>query len=505
MLMLAALARELSWFPPAPVQPSLVVVPALAVGWLGAVWMRGGYEQAVLGAGVDEYKRVLQASVMIVAFVGILCYLARYPLPRSFFLLAFFMVCAALLAGRFTLRLVVRRARRKGAMLHRVLVVGTTSHADDVVKVLERERWLGYDIVGVVNAGSASAIVSAVGRVQADVVFLAGGAVESSDDVRRIAWELESRHTRVVVAPGLTEVAPERVRLRPVAGVPLIHLDKPRAAGAVRSAKRIFDVVGASILLVAFSPLFAFSAWQIRRHDGGPLLFSHERVGRDGVPFGCLKFRTMVVDAQAQLAAVHADLGEEVGIFYKIKDDPRITPPGRWMRRFSVDELPQLLNVLRGDMSLVGPRPQIADEVALYDDAHGPPPARAPRHDRPLAGLRPLGPLPRGLHAPGPLLRRQLVDEPGRRHPQPDGPRRLRVLRRLLRLERVHPRQRHERATPWQSRRDHCMRLGTCHSSARAARPSCTTPSTPPTAPPARPVATSCGGARCRRSARSRG
>ncbi len=369
MLLLAALARELSWFPPAPVQPSLVVIPALAVGWLGAVWMRGGYEQAVLGAGVDEYKRVLQASVMIVAFVGILCYLARYPLPRSFFLLAFFMVCGALLAGRFTLRLVVRRARRKGAMLHRVLVVGTTSHANDVVKVLERERWLGYDIVGVVNAGSASAIVGAVGRVQADVVFLAGGAVESSDDVRRIAWELESRHTRVVVAPGLTEVAPERVRLRPVAGVPLIHLDKPRAAGAVRSAKRIFDVVGASILLVAFSPLFAFSAWQIRRHDGGPLLFSHERVGRDGVPFGCLKFRTMVVDAQAQLAAVHADLGEEVGIFYKIKDDPRITPPGRWMRRFSVDELPQLLNVLRGDMSLVGPRPQIADEVALYDDA----------------------------------------------------------------------------------------------------------------------------------------
>ena len=254
-------------------------------------------------------------------------------------------------------------------MLHRVLVVGTTSHANDVVKVLERERWLGYDIVGVVNAGSASTIVGAVGRVQADVVFLAGGAVESSDDVRRIAWEAgEPAH------PCCRGPRPHRGRpgACPAAPGGRCPADPPRQAprrGAVRSAKRIFDVVGASILLVAFSPLFAFAAWQIRRHDGGPPLFSHERVGRDGVPFGCLKFRTMVVDAQAQLAAVHAELGEEVGIFYKIKDDPRITPPGRWMRRFSVDELPQLLNVLRGDMSLVGPRPQIADEVALYDDA----------------------------------------------------------------------------------------------------------------------------------------
>jgi exopolysaccharide biosynthesis polyprenyl glycosylphosphotransferase len=172
-----------------------------------------------------------------------------------------------------------------------------------------------------------------------------------------------------VLAPSITDVARERISVRPVGGLPLIHVEKPRSASAVARAKRFFDVAGSAALIVAFAPLFLFAATQVWRFDRGPVLFRQERIGRDGSPFDCLKFRTMVTDAEARLVTVHSQQGSAVGIFAKIKDDPRVTAPGHWMRRFSIDELPQLLNVLRGDMSLVGPRPQVAHEVALYDHA----------------------------------------------------------------------------------------------------------------------------------------
>ena len=172
--------------------------------------------------------------------------------------------------------------------------------------------------------------------------------------------------------------------------MPLIHLEKPRSAEAVRRAKRTFDIVGTLGLLLLFSPVFAFSAFRVWSFDRGPILFRQIRVGRDGAAFYCWKFRTMVTNAEELLADLHDQQGYEGGLF-KMENDPRITPPGKWMRRFSLDELPQLVNVLKGDMSLVGPRPPLKHEVAQYDDAHGPPPARPPGHDRPVAGLRPLG------------------------------------------------------------------------------------------------------------------
>jgi exopolysaccharide biosynthesis polyprenyl glycosylphosphotransferase len=172
----------------------------------------------------------------------------------------------------------------------------------------------------------------------------------------------------VIIAPGLTDVSRERVEVRPVGGLPLLHLEKPRTAAAVRRAKRTFDFVGSLLLILLLSPLLLVAAAQVWLHDRGPILFRHQRIGRGGETFDCLKFRTMVIDAEARMAEVLKERGADQCVFVKIKDDPRITPPGRWLRRFSLDELPQLFNVLRGDMSLVGPRPQVEDEVALYDD-----------------------------------------------------------------------------------------------------------------------------------------
>ena len=158
----------------------------------------------------------------------------------------------------------------------------------------------------------------------------------------------------------------ERVRIRPVAGLPLIHLDPPRSVKASRRLKRTFDLVLSTALLVAVLPTFVFIALAVKRCDGGPVFFRQVRTGKDGTEFECLKFRTMATDAEARLAALQEQAGFTAGCS-RCADDPRITRPGRWLRRFSLDELPQLINVFRGDMSLVGPRPPLPSEVATYD------------------------------------------------------------------------------------------------------------------------------------------
>jgi exopolysaccharide biosynthesis polyprenyl glycosylphosphotransferase len=171
----------------------------------------------------------------------------------------------------------------------------------------------------------------------------------------------------VIVAPSVTDVARERVRIRPVGGLPLVHIDPPSAARASRWGKRTFDFVGSLGLIMLMSPVFFWAALQIKLHDRGPVFFRQNRIGKNGDEFSCLKFRTMVTNAEERLAELHRHTGHTVGLF-KMKDDPRVTSPGRWLRRYSMDELPQLLNVLRGQMSLVGPRPPLPSEVAHYSE-----------------------------------------------------------------------------------------------------------------------------------------
>ncbi|MFZ2016243.1 MAG: exopolysaccharide biosynthesis polyprenyl glycosylphosphotransferase, partial [Nocardioides sp.] len=192
-----------------------------------------------------------------------------------------------------------------------------------------------------------------------------GGAFSDPSQMRDLTWDLENDAVHVIMAPGVTDISSERIRARPVAGLPLLHLDHPRHQDALRWAKRTFDVVGSALLLALLSPLLAVAAWRIRRYDGGSVLFRQTRVGRDGDEFTCLKLRTMVPDAEQILPDLHTAVGYRDGIF-KMAQDPRITRPGRWIRRFSIDEVPQLVNVLRGDMSLVGPRPPLPSEVDRY-------------------------------------------------------------------------------------------------------------------------------------------
>ncbi len=357
--------------------------PAIALGWILSIGLAGGYQVKVFGAGTDEYRRVVNASFLTAALIGIGCFVLKFDLSRGFYVLTLLLGPPMLLLGRLMLRRALNRARARGVLSHRALIVGTEAHVDDVAGVLARESWLGYDVIGALTPaaghlaetqsgvpvlGTTDGVAALAEDVHADVVFFAGGAVESASELRQLAWDLEHSDCQVIVAPSLTDVSRERVQVRPVGGLPLLHLEKPRAAAATRRAKRTFDAVGSFSLLVMLSPVLLFCALQVWRHDRGPILFKQQRIGRDGTTFGCWKFRTMVTDAEARLAEIHLQQGSAQGVFAKIKEDPRITPPGRWLRRYSLDELPQLLNVLRGDMSLVGPRPQVDHEVALYDD-----------------------------------------------------------------------------------------------------------------------------------------
>jgi exopolysaccharide biosynthesis polyprenyl glycosylphosphotransferase len=359
------------------------VVAILIVGtWLFLLSVTGAYKPAFFGAGTDEYRSVVNASIGTAALVGIACYLANFPLSRGFYVLLFALGVPALLVSRLVVRRIVQRARMRGHLVQEVLVVGSAGHVDDVASVLTRESWLGYSVLGCLTPtgmqketkrgipvlGRVEQLAEFVDKLTPDVVFFGNGAFRTAEQMRHAAWELEE-HARlqIVVAPSLTEVSSERIQIRPVAGLPLVFLEQPRWRHAASWAKRTFDIIVSSLLLLLVSPLWlALSVW-IKFQDRGPILFSQVRVGRDGKLFRCLKFRSMVCNAENLVTEIPQDDADHV--LFKSRQDPRVTTPGRWMRRFSVDELPQLWNVLQGHMSLVGPRPPLPSEVEQYHTA----------------------------------------------------------------------------------------------------------------------------------------
>ena len=353
-----------------------VVGPAMILGWVAALFLFGAYRTDVFGAGVDEFKRVLNASLATAALVGIACYAGRFDLPRGYFLLAFGVAIPTMLLGRLLLRRSVHQARRRGVLLHRVVIAGSEGHVDEIASVLRRETWLGYEVVGALTPchgeretthsgipvlGTSSSVARVAVDIEADVVFLAGGAFDSAEQMRQLAWELEHEPVQVVIAPSVTDVVSDRVSVRPVGGLPLIHLEQPRSQNAARLAKRCFDVLASVVLLLIALPVLAWAAWRIRSEDGAPVLVRQTRTGRNGREFRAWMLRTEHHDPR--------DVPGQGELFFEPWSDPRLTTTGRWLRRYSLDELPLLLNVLRGDMSLVGPRAPMAHEVADLADS----------------------------------------------------------------------------------------------------------------------------------------
>jgi exopolysaccharide biosynthesis polyprenyl glycosylphosphotransferase len=360
-------------------------VPVLVAGWLLVLAVQGAYSPRRFGAGPDEFRAVVTASVIAGGLAGACCYVTQTPLSRGFFVLAFGLGTPALLMGRSLLRLALHEVRRRGRLAHRVLAVGGPSGVAEVVDALERDKQVGYSVVGACLPGGAAYephqfAVPLVGDVSetrrlceawdVDTVLVTRGGYASAQDLRQIAWDLEGSPVALVVAPSLTDVAGPRIHMRPVAGLPLVHVEQPQAGKAGGMSKRMFDVVLAAGALVLLSPLMLVIALAVKLEGGGTVFFHQQRVGRGGQPFGMIKFRSMVPDAERRLADV-SELNDSGGVLFKIRRDPRVTRVGGFLRRYSLDEVPQLLNILRGDMSLVGPRPPLRSEVDNYaDDVH---------------------------------------------------------------------------------------------------------------------------------------
>jgi exopolysaccharide biosynthesis polyprenyl glycosylphosphotransferase len=222
--------------------------------------------------------------------------------------------------------------------------------------------------LSVINAApSVDLVLDAIDRSGADTVAISSGGELDPTFLRHLGWALSAREVGMIMAPALTDISGPRIHMQPVAGLPLIHVTTPKLEGMKAIAKRVFDLVTASLLLLILAIPMAIVALLVRLDSPGPALFFQERVGKRGEPFKMIKFRSMRTDAEALLVNLQ-EQSEGNGVLFKMKKDPRVTRVGSWIRRFSLDELPQLFNVLNGTMSLVGPRPPLSREVALYDN-----------------------------------------------------------------------------------------------------------------------------------------
>lgn len=350
----------------------------LSVAWLAALTVWGTRHPRVIGYGVTEYRVTLAASFQLFGALAIVAYLAGADVSRGYFLLSLPIGTTALLTGRAVCRLWLRNRRRHGVMNARVILVGAADENARVAAELARQPGAGLQVVGIHElAGDAAtawddAQAASLRRLltdlRADSVLISGGAQLEARDIRRIGWSLDPGQQHLIVALNLTDVAGPRLHTRPVAGLPLVHIETPQFSATQRLLKRAFDIVGAATLLLALSPVFLVLALLVRASGPGPVFYRQERVGQGGTHFGMMKFRSMIDGADATLQALLAEQGREGTPLFKVVDDPRITPIGRWLRKYSLDELPQLLNVLAGQMSLVGPRPQRDAEVEFYDD-----------------------------------------------------------------------------------------------------------------------------------------
>ncbi|GAA2605036.1 sugar transferase [Actinomadura fulvescens] len=402
-MLLAGLVAFLLRFPGTPnslTAPYIALTVALPVLWMIILMISRAYEPRFIGVGSEEFHRVLRAGFIITATVAIAAYATKTEVARGYVVMALPLATVLNVFARYRLRKWLHRRRWKGECMRRVVAVGHRAALADLIRLLRQKRYHGMDIVGVclppvlfegddalraesLDGGESFLGVSSVEgvpvfgdfgqtakvveQVGADSVAVLACPEMDGIALRRLAWQIEREDVELVVAPALMDAAGPRISIRPVAGLPLLHVEHPELDGGRKFLKSMFDRVGALAGLAFLSPLLLAIAVAIKVTSNGPVLFRQVRVGRDGGEFTVLKFRTMVVDAEDRKIELMRH-NENDGVLFKIRHDPRVTRVGRWLRRYSLDELPQLINVARGHMSLVGPRPPLPDEVAKYGD-----------------------------------------------------------------------------------------------------------------------------------------
>lgn len=359
---------------------------ALILTWWLMLGAWNSRQSRMLGAGADEYKRVAAASLWLFGMIAIFSYVFRVDTARGYVGFALPVGLGGLLLARWLLRQHLSVDRRNGNSMSRLLLLGGPGAVAHLASSLERARESGYlpiaaytpgvsdapevepnsglPILG--HAANTKSIMSAIERCHADAVAVSAGVQLHPQTLRHLGWELAARNVGLIMAPALTDIAGPRIHTQQVAGLPLIHVTTPTLEGGQRVAKRLFDILVSGLLIVFASPLMVLLAILVRLDSKGPVLFRQDRVGIEGIHFGMLKFRSMVVDAEQRLSEL-SHLNEGNGVLFKIRNDPRITKVGAVLRKYSLDELPQLFNIFAGSMSLVGPRPPLPNEVEEYE------------------------------------------------------------------------------------------------------------------------------------------
>jgi exopolysaccharide biosynthesis polyprenyl glycosylphosphotransferase len=353
----------------------------LVVVWPVLLHATGAHAERVFGTGSDEYRAVGTAGFALLAVAGFVSYAADLDLSRALVVVAVPALTVVTLLGRFAARCALRGLRAQGRCTKRVVVVGRGTAALELVDRLRREHFAGLEVVAAcvtpddrdrvastagVPVGGLDDVVTLAGQLGADTIAVTSASETASQYLRSLSWQLEGTGIELLVAPGLIEVAGPRLHIRPFEGLPLLSVEQPRFEGWQRVVKGGLDRAVAALALVLLAPALLTIAVAVKVTSPGPVLYRQERVGVNGQAFTMLKFRSMVVDADRQVDALKAQNISD-GLLFKMRVDPRVTPVGRVLRRLSLDELPQLLNVLGGSMSLVGPRPPLPGEVARYD------------------------------------------------------------------------------------------------------------------------------------------
>lgn len=359
----------------------------LALLWLAALAIFRTRSPRVIGGGIDEYRNVMSASFWTFGAIAIADLLFKLDFARGYLAVALPVGTAALILGRHVWRQRISLARSRGRCQTSVLAIGDERAVSVLARELMRKSGNGYRIVGVGVPGYGEAkgetivvnghdipilgdevrALAAINDCGANTVAITGTEHFGVAGIRELLWELEAIDVDLVVSPGVIDVASQRLVMRPVSGYPLIHIEKPQYQGAKRFQKRAFDFCFALAALIAASPILLVAACAIKLSGRGPVFYAAERIGLDGRPFTMLKLCTMDADADAQLHMLVDQNDSPGGVLFKIREDPRITPLGKILRRCSIDELPQFINVLKQEMSIVGPRPPLRREVETYD------------------------------------------------------------------------------------------------------------------------------------------
>ncbi len=354
----------------------------LITAWMIMLQLVDSRDFRIIGSSGTEYARIMNGSLLLFGLIAIVAFLLHVDVARGYLLLSLPLGILLLVLSRWAWRQWLNTKRRAGQFSARVLLVGSHASVGQIAREFMLNPHAGYVVVGAcvpcgtdgeTIAGTGIPILGGVDDVESRLRMVGADtvAITSTDElpahrVKEISWALTPGREHLVLAPSIVDIAGPRIHIRPLAGLPLIHVETPKFTAGQRFLKRTFDVLASSALILTLSPVLLAVALSIKLTAPGPLLFRQVRIGQNGEPFQMLKFRSMQVGADARLQELLDAQGGTGKPLFKVKDDPRVTPIGRFLRKYSLDELPQLFNVLGGSMSLVGPRPQIEAEVALY-------------------------------------------------------------------------------------------------------------------------------------------